>query len=153
MNSKNVAASAGRVGDGAGPRSRPVGVTTGSARRPVQQVVGAALAFDLESFVDDLRADEGWPAGEPNSITLVNEPSLRVVLMALHAGARWNEHHVPGRVTIQTIDGHARLRLAGRVVDLRRGHLVALEGDLRHDVEAIEESAILVTVAWPTAQA
>jgi quercetin dioxygenase-like cupin family protein len=80
-------------------------------------------------------------------VTLVNEPSLRVVLLTLHTGARWKEHHVPGRLTIQTIAGRARLRLAGRVVDLRRGHVVALDAGLRHDVEAIEESAILLTIA------
>jgi quercetin dioxygenase-like cupin family protein len=114
-------------------------------------VVGAALAFDLESFAEDLGADEGWHAGEPNSVTLVNEPGLRVVLVALHAGARWKEHNVRGPLTVQTLAGRARLRLADRVVELRRGHLVALEGDLRHDVEAIEESVILLTIAWPAA--
>ena len=153
MDSKSVAVGAVRVRTGARPRSRPVGVTAGSARRPVQQVVGAALAFDLESFAEDLGADEGWHTGEPNSVTLVNEPSLRVVLVALHAGARWKEHTVPCPVTIQTIVGRARLRLADCVIDLRRGHLVALERGLRHDVEAIEESVILLTVAWPTAAA
>jgi quercetin dioxygenase-like cupin family protein len=151
MNNKNVAAAVGavQVRNGAAPRSRPVGVTTGSSRRPVQRVVGEALAFDLGSFVEDLWADEGWPAGEPNSVTLVKEPTLRVILVALHAGARMKEHQVPGRLSIQTIAGRARLHLAGRVVDLGCGHLVALEAGLRHDLEALEESAILLTIAWP----
>jgi quercetin dioxygenase-like cupin family protein len=135
--------------NGAGKRSRPVGVTTGSARRPAQHVTGAVLAFDLDGFVRDLRADEGWPAGDPNTVTLVKEPSLRVVVVALRAGGRMKEHHASGRVTIQTIDGHTRLHLTGRVVDLPLGHLVALEPGLAHDVEALEASAILLTIAWP----
>jgi quercetin dioxygenase-like cupin family protein len=134
---------------GGDSQSRPAGVTTGSPRRPAQQVVGAALAFDLDSLVGDLRADEGWPAGEPNSTTLVKEPSLRVVAVALHAGAHMKRHHVPGRLTIQTLAGHTRVHLPTDVIDLPYGHLVALEAGLTHSVEALDESAILLTIAWP----
>src|SRR5579884_2856885 len=125
--------------NGTGARRRPNGVTTGSSRRPAQHLTGSVLAFDLDSFVDDLRADEDWPAGEPNTITLVKEPGVRVVVAALRAGARMKEHHAPGALTIQTVFGHARLQIAGQTVDLPRGHLVALEPGLAHDVEAIED--------------
>jgi quercetin dioxygenase-like cupin family protein len=136
--------------NGALATGRPAGTTTGSSRRPVQQVAGAALAYDLDSVVEDLLADEGWLAGEPNTVTLVKEPSLRVLIVALRPGARVQEHQVPGPVTIQTLVGHTRLHLTERVVDLPRGHLVALHAGLAHDVEALEQSAVLLTIAWPS---
>jgi hypothetical protein len=34
---------------------------------------------------------------------------------------------------------------------LRPGQLLALEARVRHEVEAVEESAFLLTIAWPRA--
>jgi hypothetical protein len=36
-----------------------------------------------------------------------------------------------------------------KVIDLPAGHMLALERGLPHDVEALEDSAFLLTIAWP----
>ena len=36
-----------------------------------------------------------------------------------------------------------------RMEDLTQGDLLTLERCLEHDVEALEESAFLLTIAWP----
>lgn len=130
-------------------RDRPPGVTRGSERRPVQRLEGAVVALDLDSFVRGLRADTGWRVGVPNTITILKEPGLRLVVIALRAGTHIKEHLAPGRITIQTISGHTRVRLGATDVDLPLGHLVSLEPALAHDVLALEDSAILLTIAWP----
>ena len=130
-------------------RDRPPGVTSGSPRRPVQKLEGAIVALDLDSYVRSLRADAGWRVGVPNTITILKEPGLRLVVIALRAGTHIKEHLAPGRITIQTISGHTRVRLSETDVDLPLGHLVSLEPALAHDVFALEESAILLTIAWP----
>lgn len=38
----------------------------------------------------------------------------------------------------------------GRVIDLPMGHVLALDGAVPHDVEALEDSAFLLTIAWPS---
>jgi hypothetical protein len=43
-----------------------------------------------------------------------------------------------------------RLELLDRTVDLPAGHLLALESSIEHDVEALEESGFLLTVASPS---
>jgi hypothetical protein len=35
------------------------------------------------------------------------------------------------------------------MVDLPAGHLLALDRTIEHDLEAVEESAILLTISWP----
>ena len=35
------------------------------------------------------------------------------------------------------------------MIDLPAGHMLALERALRHDVEALEDSAFLLAIAWP----
>jgi quercetin dioxygenase-like cupin family protein len=79
----------------------------------------------------------------------VKYDDFRVVLIALNAHARLPEHHTKGRISIQTVAGHIVVRADGRTFDLPTGTLLALDHDVPHDVEALEASACLLTIAWP----
>jgi hypothetical protein len=87
--------------------------------------------------------------GNPGRATAVKAEDFRIVLTTLHAGTRLQEHHAAGSVAIQTLSGHVRLRVGGETTDLPAGHLLALAADTAHDVEALEDSVFLVTLAWP----
>jgi quercetin dioxygenase-like cupin family protein len=41
------------------------------------------------------------------------------------------------------------LHAAGRTFDLAAGRLLTLDEGVRHDVEAVDDSALLLTIAWP----
>ncbi len=129
-------------------QSHPPGETTGTSERPPQRMDSPVLAFDLMREVAQLQEQTAWRQGDRNAKTLVKEPDFRVVLMALRAGAQMAEHRAAGRISVQTLMGHLRLRTAGTNVDLPLGRLVSLERDVPHTVEAIEESAFLLTIAW-----
>jgi quercetin dioxygenase-like cupin family protein len=129
----------------------PPGVTTGSPERSAEQMAAAAMPFDLAAELEGLHRERSWTAAERNGKTLVREPDFRVVLTAMHAGTRLVEHEADARLTIQTVAGHLRVYLSGRVVDLPANHLLALDRSVPHEVEAIEDSALLLTLAWPGA--
>lgn len=123
--------------------------TSGGHRRPHPQPMDTAyLEFDLPRELEGLHREAGWQSGQ-NAKTLVKYPDLRVVLTALKAGERLPGHQTDGRISIQAIAGHIQVRALGRTFDLRVGGLLALDQALPHDVEAIEESAFLLTIAWP----
>ena len=126
----------------------PPGETTGTGERPPQQLTGLVLAFDLAREVAQLHREAAWLHGGRNAKTLIKEPDLRVVLVALRAGGRLEEHRAAGRISVQTLAGHVRLHAAGTEVDLPTGRLVSLEREVPHAVEALEESAFLLTIAW-----
>ena len=118
-------------------------------RRPHSQPMAAAyLEFDLARELEQLRREPGWRNGQ-NAKTLVKYDDFRVGLTALKAHARLPEHQTEGRISIQTVAGHIQLRAQGRTFDLPTGRLLALDQGLPHDVEALEESAFLLTIAWP----
>lgn len=120
-----------------------------SHRRPDAQAMAAPhLQLDLNAELQQLRGEPEWTSGH-NSKTLVKYESLRVVLIALKARARIPEHQTEGRISIQTLQGHIRVRATERTFELPSGALLALEQGLRHDVEAIEDSAFLLSIAWP----
>jgi quercetin dioxygenase-like cupin family protein len=126
--------------------STPDGTTTHRRAHP-QPMAAEYLEFDLEYEVEQLHREREWTTGQ-NAKTLVKYEDLRVVLAALRAQARIPSHHADGRVTIQTVRGHIHVRAAGRTFDLPAGRVLALEAGLEHEVEAVEDSALLLTIAW-----
>lgn len=111
---------------------------------------GSVLQFNLASELDQLHRDGSWlqPTGR-SSKTLVKYPDLRIVLIAMKANTRMHEHTAAGRISVHSLNGHIRLHLPGRVVDLPGGYLLALDQCVPHDVEAAEDSAFLLTLSWP----
>ncbi len=128
---------------------QPPGQTTGSPARPPQVLEGPALSFDLAAQAMRLRDEPGYRHGDRNANTIVHEPDFRIVMIALKSGARIQAHRAAGRLSIQTLAGRLRLRLLDRTVELPAGHLLALEPDVSHDVEALDESTLLLTIARP----
>jgi len=116
---------------------------------PMHQVAGALLTFDLFGEVERLRGEESWRQSMRNAKTLVKEPDFRIVLIVMRQGGRMEEHRAPGRLSIQTLTGHVRLQVLDQTIDLPAGHVLALDSDVAHDVEALDESAFLLTIAWP----
>ena len=108
------------------------------------------LEFDLGEEIVRQRKEEAWlqEAGR-SSTTLVKHADLRVVLISMRAGTRMSEHLAAARISMQTISGHLRVHLPRHTVDLPAGHMVALDQRLSHDVEALEDSAFLLTLSWP----
>ncbi len=107
------------------------------------------LEFDLGREIEQLHSESNWTDGQ-NAKTLVKYDDFRVVLMALQARARMPAHQTAGRLAIQTLRGRIEVRAMGRTFDLAAGAMLTLDRGLAHDVEAIEDSALLLTIAWPS---
>jgi quercetin dioxygenase-like cupin family protein len=112
-------------------------------------LTGPALDFDLDAELASLRQEPSFERGDRNGRTLVEETGFRVTPTALKAGTVISEHHTAGWVSIQTTAGHLRIKLADRTVDLPAGRLLILAQNVPHDVEALEESALLIAIALP----
>jgi quercetin dioxygenase-like cupin family protein len=118
-------------------------------RRPhAPPMASAFLEFNLIAEIDQLRRETTWSTGR-NARTLMKYDDFRVVLTALQAHVRIPEHKTEGRISIHMLSGHIRLGASGRTFDLRPGSLVSLDQGSTHDIEALEESAFLLTIAWP----
>jgi len=110
------------------------------------------LKFDLNSEIQQLRSESRWQTGH-TAKTLVKYPNFRVVLVVMKPGGRLEKHRTEGRISVQTLMGHIRFRTAEEGVELPAGHMIALERDIPHDVEAVSDSAFLLTIAWPGSSA
>jgi len=124
----------------------------GNPERAAQHLADPLLTFDLDAELMAMRAQESWKRSGRHAKTLVKDPDLRVVLIALQPGARLEEHHAPGRITIHTLSGHLTIRVNQRTIELPAGQVLTIARSVPHDVEARGESAFLLTIAWPVSQ-
>jgi quercetin dioxygenase-like cupin family protein len=107
------------------------------------------MDFDLNREIAQLHEEEAWSRTGRNSKTLVKQPDFRIVLIALQKGGHVEEHSADARLSIYTLSGHVSLQIPDQIVDLPAGHLLVLDRALENDMQALEESAILLTISWP----
>jgi quercetin dioxygenase-like cupin family protein len=72
--------------------------------------------------------------------------ALRQTLIGMVAGANLAEHESPGEATLQVLSGRVRLVSHDDSSEAGAGELLVIP-DTRHSVEALEDSALLLTVA------
>jgi quercetin dioxygenase-like cupin family protein len=66
----------------------------------------------------------------------------------MEATARMKEHQVDASSSVQVLKGHVRYNTQGQVYPLYAGNLLTVGASIKHEVEAIEESAFLLTISW-----
>ena len=116
---------------------------------PELHLAAPTLHFDLAAELAQIRATGAWQQSGRHARTLVKEGALRIVLVALRAGANLEEHQAHGPVSLHALEGQLRVRTPEQDVTLAAGQLLALESDLRHDVTALADSVLLLTLTQP----
>ena len=107
------------------------------------------LQIDLERELQQLRREDSWQRETGRSSrTLAKYPDFRIVLILMKSGTRMRQHRAKGRVSIQQLKGQVRIHLTDHKVTVSSGHLLVLDCGVLHDVEALEESALLLTISW-----
>ena len=75
-----------------------------------------------------------------------HEKTLRQTVIGMVAGAELTEHENPGEATVLVLTGRVQLKSGETSWDGRDGDLLVVP-DARHSLLAVEESAVLLTVA------
>lgn len=101
--------------------------------------------LDLVEEVRQLRASP-IPHGHVAK-TVLRNGDLCVVLMVLQRGTSIPTHHTEGSSSIQALDGRVIVSLLDSSFDLGPGNVLALEPEIAHALVAVEDSALLLTIA------
>ena len=101
--------------------------------------------LDLETTADRLIGE--LPGHRRRTETLARERGVSVVLMAMEAGDAIEEHSAKGPVSVHLLRGHASLQANEHDHELRPGQLLLIQPEVRHDLRALEQSVVLLTVS------
>lgn len=114
------------------------------------ELANAVIHTNIDREIERLKDAPAWQqAVGRSSETLVKYAGLRIVLVVMKAQSCMSQHHADGPISVHGIQGKIRLHLPeGKTVDLEPGGILALQAGLKHDVEALVESAFLLTIAW-----
>lgn len=136
--------------DAEGARSRPPGETTATEHREAQHLQEEFGHFDLAAEAASLVGEARNSATGRSSKTLVKVPHLHLMVTAVKAGIRIDEHRNHAPVTILGLVGNFRVAAGQQTVELGPQQVVSLGARVPHSVEAGDDCAFLLTVGWGT---
>jgi quercetin dioxygenase-like cupin family protein len=127
-----------------------------SQRENLTRLPGLAAEVIRRNIGDELemlKKAQSWQRESGRSAeTLVKYDEFRIVLVRMKPKSYMSHHKAEGPISIHVIQGKVCVHLPeDRMEDLKPGDLLTLDRCLEHDVEALEESAFLLTIAWPEA--
>jgi quercetin dioxygenase-like cupin family protein len=101
---------------------------------------------DLQKAAEALRAEPNTGQHGHKQMALFKRGAETVALYCFEPGAKLKEHAVDGPVLIQVLAGQLNVTTPESSHRLSRGMLLRLSANVRHEVEAIESSDMLLTV-------
>ena len=136
------------------------GDTSGSDSRGSRPTMERLMVFGLAEELQRLRSESQWTEGDRNSMTLAKEVDFRALLSVLRDGATIDEQDGDARVSLQVIEGRARLHLGGsgqaagaEEAELEAGDLAVVDAGHPWALQAEGNCAVLLTLAWPREKA
>ena len=115
------------------------------------ELANEVIRKNIQDELEKLKDAESWQRETGRSSeTIVKYPEFRIVLIRMKLGSYMSHHRAEGPISVQAVLGKIRIHLPeDRMEELIPGDLLAIERGLEHDVEALEECAFLLTIAWP----
>lgn len=118
-----------------------------SSRQALRPSAGEMLSLKIMDEVARLKAKPEWSSVNRLAISLVKDDALNILLMVLKKGARLEEHRTKGPIAVHVLSGTVRFRAGSESAELLSGSIAALDRNVVHDLEALEESVVLLITA------
>ncbi len=118
-----------------------------SARQALRPSAGEMLSFNIMDEAARLRAKPEWSSVDRLAVSLVKDDALNILLMVLKKGARLAEHRTKGPIAVHVLSGSVRFGARNKYTELSSGGIAALDREVVHELEALDESAMLLITA------
>ena len=118
-----------------------------SSRQALRPSAGEMLSLDIMDEAARLKMKPEWSSVDRLAISLVKDDALNILLMVLKKGARLAEHRTKGPIAVNVFSGSVRLSARDKHAELSAGSIAALDREVVHELEALEESIVLLITA------
>src|SRR5579859_6452265 len=117
-----------------------------TAPREDRVLTGPAITFSIDDEINRLKQEPEWLSGSRNSVTLVKTSNLSLVLTAIRKNASLCGHEVHGPITLQVLSGTIVFGVSNKPSTLKAGAVIVLDKAIPHDIQAVEDSELLLTI-------
>lgn len=112
-----------------------------------ERILDAPLVhMDLKEFTKTIKSEKAWKEKDRNAMTVYKTDGMRMVLIAFHKGAVLERHTANGVISVQVLEGEINFSTDIQTVNLKEGQIIALHRMIPHEVSAVKESVILLTL-------
>lgn len=122
-------------------------MSEGTKRQALRPTAGEMISFDVMDEAARLKTRPEWSSATRLAASLVKDDALNILLMVLKKGARLAEHRTKGPIAVHVLSGSVRFGAGSKHADLLSGNIAALDREIEHELEAVEESVVLLITA------
>jgi len=87
-----------------------------------------------------------YNADKPMINVLFETQFTKEIRIVMKKGHVMNQHQTPFAIVVEIVDGKINFGVQEEVLNLERGALLALEGNVPHDLKATEDSIVRLTL-------
>lgn len=106
---------------------------------------GTYVFIDIPSFVRQLTEEKAWEKNDRNGITVFKSSDVTLVIIALQKEAAITDNSVEGFLTVQLLEGNARITTPDGDVDAVKNQIIAFHPRVQHSIYAVSDSIFLLT--------
>ena len=88
-----------------------------------------------------------FDASRVKTKVLIETSFSKEIQILMHVGQVMKEHKTPFPILIHLLEGNIELGVQGKINLMKAGDIIALEGDIPHDLTAKEHSIIRLTLS------
>ena len=99
--------------------------------------------MDLKSFKNEVEFD----ATRVKTKVLIETSFSKEIQILMSVGQVMKEHKTPYPILIHLLEGNIDLGVQGKIISMKIGDIIALEGDIPHDLTAKENAIIRLTLS------
>lgn len=114
--------------------------------RPIELTASAFRNLSLQELAQKLRSEAAYERSGRTAATVARGETMTTALTVARAGTMIREHDAPGPVTLVVLEGALSFRSPNGDVTLAAHDIATFAGDVRHSVEAIEDSTFLIVI-------
>ncbi|MBB6002711.1 cupin domain-containing protein [Arcicella rosea] len=97
----------------------------------------------MGSFNENIEFDEN----KVKTKVIVETSFSKEIRIALMRGQNMKEHKTPFPILIHLLDGSIELGVEGKIFSMKKGNIIALEGNIPHDLTANENSIVRLSLS------
>ncbi len=99
--------------------------------------------MQIQSFQDNLEFSDARIV----TSVILETPSSKEIRILLKSGQIMKEHHTPFAIVVHVLDGEIDFGIEGKIHSLKKGAIVSLEGNIKHDLAAKKDSIVRLTLS------